>query len=549
MEEKARGVSGRPRASLFCHDQAFSISWFNACLQETLLPGKPWHKVLERLETAFADEIKHQIRDPKQREMAFHLLGQSFVRRYFSDCPIQPESLSSRDMSEINKMKLEKATKVWLQNQCFKAAENIHCRFRLDFQLHIRPELHPPVLSCPESDLLRDLLCAIISRDSKNMSAACESLSGKLLPRSLRQFIWIDKLLRANTERHKTEGLMSTEREGRGEFGQTIARQMAELKLQSATRSPLSGLIENAVVEKYRSIPCMCPFATNEQMILETSKSLNVLYVFDGTYEPYLINWLFPLQMAFEQITSRAEHPYELAMYLHSLHQNLFPTWGKIFVIAESVMSLLEKEDTELFAHLQRAFRKNITVDPKDFLVELILQERESTQGTCVVKNGFQPRPNKTKELLASPVVFLRKWMGEGFVGVLNLPAVLFVWDQLFTQDWNPDVMQNVCASVLLLLKNSFMAADDYPAVQQVFLSSPSRLLTADIQRAWIYLQQGGLPADVPGLNRLNQREELKPSGRACAWHAEGSAFNFQVELRMLETLKSCCRPCPTVLG
>nr|XP_028563491.1 uncharacterized protein LOC114585224 isoform X1 [Podarcis muralis]XP_028563493.1 uncharacterized protein LOC114585224 isoform X1 [Podarcis muralis] len=615
MEKETGEISGHPRTKLDNHNQICSISWFSACLQETLLPGKPWHKVLERLETAFADEIKDKIRDPKQRKLVFNLLGQSFVKRYFSDCPVQPDSLSSTAISEINDTKLEEATRVWLQNQSLKAAESIHCHFHSgaeaaslapemvhflddvysvviakmelllatcgachkahlegsaqggealcklpqssrdsgetsvvlqrpksieskdiclvlserpasqvngngeDLQLHIRPELHPPVLSCPESDLLGDLLCAIVSRGSENMSAACESLSGKLLPRTLRQFIWIDKLLRASSGSPQTKELMATERDAREDFGQTVAWRMAELNLRSATRSPLSGLIENAVVEKYRSVPCMRPFATNEQVILETSKSLNVLYVFNGTYDPYLIYWLFPLQMAFKQTAPRAEHPYELAMYLHSLHQNLFPTWGELFVTAESVMSLLEREDAEFFAHLHRAFRKNVTVDPKDFLVDLILQERGRAQGICAFEDGFPSRQNGTKEILASPMVFLRKWMGEGFVGVLNLPAVLLIWDQLFMKDWNLDVMQNFCVSVLLLLKDSFMAADDYPAVRQVFLSSASQLLTADIQRAWIHLQQGGLPADVPGLNRLNQRPlvDLSPPRHGSA--------------------------------
>ncbi|XP_029470461.1 uncharacterized protein LOC115098197 isoform X3 [Rhinatrema bivittatum] len=73
-------------------------------------------------------------------------------------------------------------------------------------------------------------------------------------------------------------------------------------------------------------------------------------------------------------------------------------------------------------------------------------------------------------------------------------------------QDWNGKVMENFCIAILMLLKNSFLAADNYSAIRQVFLFHGYHLLTADIQRAWIHLQQGGLAADIPGLNRLNQR-------------------------------------------
>ncbi|CAM4574986.1 unnamed protein product [Lepidochelys kempii] len=353
-------------------------------------------------------------------------------------------------MSERDQKKLEEDTRIWVKQQCLKAAERISCHIITDrlapemvhflndtyntvatemelllatheawkkaedsykdllpsewnsnstsvakkrtnsveskdlnlaihrgsvFQLnekdkmHIGPDIPSPILNCSASDILGDSICAIISLDYNSMLTVCERLSGKLLPKTLQQFIWTDKLLKADTKGDKFERITILEREARVKFGQTVEHRIAELKIRSATRSPISGLIENAVVEKYEKTPCMHSFATNKQMISETSKTLNVLYVFSGTYEPYLIYWLFPLQTAFKQIMPTAEHPYELAMYLHFLHQNLFPSWTEIFAMAEWMMSLLEREDTEFFTHLQQYFRKNFAVEPKDFLV------------------------------------------------------------------------------------------------------------------------------------------------------------------------------------
>ncbi|XP_030392361.1 uncharacterized protein LOC115636428 isoform X1 [Gopherus evgoodei] len=99
-----------------------------------------------------------------------------------------------------------------------------------------------------------------------------------------------------------------------------------------------------------------------------------------------------------------AEHPYELAMYLHFLHQNLFPSWTEIFAMAEWMMSLLEREDTEFFTHLQQCFRKNCAVDLKDFLVELIVREREKAQELYSATDRSEQNKHLTKELLASPV-------------------------------------------------------------------------------------------------------------------------------------------------
>ncbi|XP_060115143.1 uncharacterized protein LOC132586988 [Heteronotia binoei] len=600
MEKQAGEKSECSRTGVRNNDQDLGASWLNFCIQETLLPGKPWHKVLGRLEAALAAEVKHQLKDSAWREVVLRLLGQSFVKRYFGSCPGGSDLLSSVGTSD--KSKLEEDAKTWLRDQCLKAAEHIHCQLSLGakasslapemvhflndiyntvvaemelllaicevqkkekdaqdcesyFQvsqlqmarnpqqpsreykrpksieskdihlallktpvsqvngegahLHIRPATNLPVLSCPESDLLGDLLCAIIARGSESLLTVCERLRGNLLPMRLRQFIWISRLLRADSKSQKAKTLASIEREARASFGHAVARRIAELKLRTATRSPVSGLIESAVVQNYSKIPCMSPFATNEQMVLESSKSLNVLYVSSGIYEGYLIHWLFPLQVAFQQKTPTDEHPYELAMYLHSLRQNLFPSWAEVHAAADTVMSFLEREDATFFNHLWSSLRKNITIDPQDFLVNQILQEPFRTQQILAFEKKSQSTPSVAKELLANPAFLLRKWMGEGFVGVLNLPALLLVWDQLFMQNWNINVMQTFCASILLLLKDSFMAAGDYPAVREVFLTYPSHLLTADIQKAWIHLQQGGLPTDIPGHNSLSHRDRV----------------------------------------
>ncbi|XP_062887162.1 uncharacterized protein LOC134336705 [Mobula hypostoma] len=106
-------------------------------------------------------------------------------------------------------------------------------------------------------------------------------------------------------ENYQTRVSVDVEKSLREKFGWVLQRRVAELKLRSATQSPISGLVENAVVEKFEKTPCMQPFATNERMLLEASKALNVLYVYDGTFQPYLIYWLFPLQVAFKHSSSK----------------------------------------------------------------------------------------------------------------------------------------------------------------------------------------------------------------------------------------------------
>ncbi|KAG8587862.1 hypothetical protein GDO81_005802 [Engystomops pustulosus] len=367
-------------------------------------------------------------------------------------------------------------------------------------------QIKPPTLSSAGAEVLGNSICAIISLDASTMTSVCNRLNGHLLPRTLRRFIWMDKLLRSE-KNLKGENIIIIEKEARRFFGRKLEHRCAELKLRSATRCPISGLIENAVVEKFDNTPSMCPFATDEDMIQESSKSLNILYVYNGLYEPYLIHWLFPFQIAFRKTPTTDEHPYELFMYLHLLIKNIFPSWLEIFAMAERVMATLQTEDMELFNHLQHSFQRNVTFNPKDFLVELIAREREEALKLYSSNHKPQGLHNFYKEQLASPVIFLRKWMGEGFVNSLDLPAVLLIWDQLFMQSWNRNVIESFCLILLMLLKESIMAADNFSAIRQVFLKSGYHLLTADIQKAWIHLQQGGLLTDIPSMNRVRQRQ------------------------------------------
>ncbi|XP_078082033.1 uncharacterized protein LOC144501862 [Mustelus asterias] len=300
-------------------------------------------------------------------------------------------------------------------------SEDLHLAMRRGsaFQLktndgdNLESKLNPPPLSSMQSEVLGGSVCAILRSDHEQIPVICERLRGKLLPNSLRSFTWLDKLLKIETQNH-TITSVDVEKTIRKRFGQIVARRVAELKLRSATRSPVSGLVENAVIEKFEKTPCMQPFATNEQMILEASKTLNVLYVYDGTYEPYLIYWLFPLQIAFKHSSAKAEHPYELAMYLHLLICNLFPTGPDVFGMAKQVMNRLEKEDPEFFTHLHSCFTNNSSIDPKEFLLERIALEMAQAQEPHNPRLGSEELRRSNKELLKNPIIVLRKWMGEG---------------------------------------------------------------------------------------------------------------------------------------
>ncbi|KAI8513139.1 hypothetical protein Bbelb_097780 [Branchiostoma belcheri] len=410
----------------------------------------------------------------------------------------------------------------------------------------------------------------------RDYRVVCSRLLGKQLPGALRMYVWTDVLMKEERRKIKDHSV-NVEKMLRERFGRGIVQGVQALKLKSATRSPISGLVENAVIEMYDRTPGMQAYSQPEQL-KEAARVLNILYTYDRSYEPYLIHWLFPLQLVYREGSDQEEHPYELAMYLKLLVDSRFPKWPEVFAIAERVMDRLKQEDRHLHRHLLECSLKNVSFDPKDFLVQLIHKEKEQAQsGGKGGQKPVQPSP----ELLANPLIFVRKWVGEGFVSVLDAQAVLLVWDQAFMTDWKHKVLEDFCLVILLLLRDLLLQATDYhtmkgvlllepcrlytadiqrgwmcktyvcvrrvcvsktyvltcpgtppralPAVHsrhtagldvlmslpvQVLLLEPCRLYTADIQRGWMHLQQGGLPADLPTLNRRRPRPSCTLEGK-----------------------------------
>lgn len=116
---------------------------------------------------------------------------------------------------------------------------------------------------------------------------------------------------------------------------------------------------------------------------------------------------------------------HKLAISLHLLIKNCFPTRLKIFSIADRVLQRLQQEDEELCNYLISETRKNITSDPREFLLNFIHTEKEKAMlaEREALGNSFESLPSDAKELLFHPAMFIRKWIGE-VCGVLLTLAV-----------------------------------------------------------------------------------------------------------------------------
>lgn len=370
----------------------------------------------------------------------------------------------------------------------------------------------PPPLWGAQSDEIGKSILAILQKDPRKFDHVAGRLHGRQLPGSLRAYMWSDVLFKEERKRLKE---VVVEKVVRERFAKALGRGMQNLKINRATSSPINGLIENAVIETYNKTTCLVPFKSPEHM-KEAIRTLNVIYVYDRSYEPYLIHWLFPLQIAFQPQTpdhkdEKGENVIELAMYMDLLNSNCFPTWPSVFAIAEKSLTDIREADPDFYNHLKMISRINVKVNPKEFLVQLLHEEKAKAEMLLQTTPGGVREQEISAQLLADPLVFIRRWIGEGFVSVLDAPSVMYIWDQCFLQNWHSTVIENFVVAMLELLRHKFMAARDYMGMKEVFLKEPCKIYTMDLQHAWIHMERGNDPSDIPFLNR---QRPATPSSR-----------------------------------
>ncbi|RXG71579.1 hypothetical protein Avbf_08848 [Armadillidium vulgare] len=56
---------------------------------------------------------------------------------------------------------------------------------------------------------------------------------------------------------------------------------------------------------------------------------------------------------------------------------------------------------------------------------------------------GDEDARERYSEELCNPAIFIRKWLGQAFVGVLSLNGMMWAWDQLFMNEWSRPLQED----------------------------------------------------------------------------------------------------------
>ena len=55
-------------------------------------------------------------------------------------------------------------------------------------------------------------------------------------------------------------------------------------------------------------------------------------------------------------------------------------------------------------------------------------------------------------------------------MSILDVPSVMYIWDQCFLQSWQTTAIENFCIAILELMRHKFMEARDYLGMKEVRL-------------------------------------------------------------------------------
>ncbi|CAF1610166.1 unnamed protein product, partial [Didymodactylos carnosus] len=203
------------------------------------------------------------------------------------------------------------------------------------------------------------------------------------------------------------------------------------------------------------------------------------------------------------------EEIYVVAMHLELFVRHCFPQWSNVFTVASKIMTDLSVNDPEFYDHIKTISKIRTKINPKDFVTEIISLESKQNTGTLSSKTDR----NYMREIMSDPIIFIRKWIGEMFVGILNSKSVLYLWDQFFMTQWNTQYVEYATKALLYLLRDRFMYAVDYDQLRKVFLEEACLLHTADVQAAFCHIAIHN--ADTNLIPAMNQRfYPSRPNGR-----------------------------------
>ncbi|CAG0894994.1 unnamed protein product [Cyprideis torosa] len=527
----------------------FKEDWMNKAYAKVAFPNPKCEKVLAKINGVLAKKLKPDKADKAKEQALYLLLGKDFVAKHFPEATYDPSVLEPPNMDPKEKAKHIAKAKSYLDDKRNEATQElgwpndlsnyegddelgeylqeVRSVYKNALEEHIQkehehwegqPEPQPQKTSrkrkgfyAPsrkeqekqEGPLGRTLL-AMITYDPVKMTPKVLGPfrdNVQMMPLPLRQFMWLDFLLKEEMQQPQLKkDHVTLESELKEKYKAPLDRNVKLQKLERATRSNEWKEIDRRVIEVYEKSSGLKNLDDDEHMI-QTSRVMNMLHVINGGVSSLQCYWLCPMQGTYGMPLDeeKDQDMLKLAVYLDLVSKHCQPPSQDTFKLADTIMTQLEKQDPKYAEHLITAAKTKIgKPHPVDFHVEIISTNPREAEATHNHLTKGKELTEDEERVFGDPKIFIRKWIAEGFVGVLSPNGVSLTWDQLFLRGWSSNAIVHVAMAILGLIKPWMLRATGWSGVKKVFLEEPSKLYTKDLKEAYKHTFSGGKLEGIP---------------------------------------------------
>ncbi|XP_077976204.1 uncharacterized protein LOC120341315 [Styela clava] len=519
--------------------------WLDACIKELDLPGSPWYEVKECISKYLIERIRQEGLTDDEFAKFRYFLGTDFTSTHklkrteaAVNKTIKRPNIRDEKLEHLLKDLTVKAAgdaKCTLKNdissspECFQDMVSL---VRKIFESSLESKLQVARMSqltqfgsntsvialntlvSKDIEILGEAVMKILQKEPSRLTNISQRLLGRLLPVTLRRLIY--RLVLIKTQKlsgypgsNVGIGVLAQDNEItqqglREAFAKGMKVGMRELGSKDPTKSPLQHLIQMAVIEVYETISGLRPHSKNMEIQRECANVLNILYTFSRKFQRSYILWVFPLQITISQDRYTKEHQYELAMWLNCIVKSCFPS--NINSVNALVLNIWKKiVDGNLdSSHLGISFIKHLmkigikykTTDVNSILrVELPDNKGTDSDLHRILSSASQGSIGSEYEgtlfentnlwSLSHPALCLRKWIMDLFVGVTDLPVLMFIWDQLFLSNWESTALETACLSLLHVIQVDLVRTLNVDTLCTDMLEKPVMVKLYEVQRSW----------------------------------------------------------------
>jgi len=352
-------------------------------------------------------------------------------------------------------------------------------------------------LSFQQSDVVGEALNSLTNNDDNAKQSLLESFKKNCLmfPNPLRRSIW-EGFISDNDE--KDTGKRKSKKKAARDFKAEIKKKLKG-GTQRAVQSQDYKKIYSAVIDIYHASTILKTYAEDTHM-LQTANIINILNVFDKEYTTAQIYWALPFQILYEKgVESREDEEknmIEISCLLEKFCRHAPLSFKAVSRAAQKVIEVV-RLDEDLFQGITKALDESIHASGMLFYVvpEVLVADHpnkaEKTWADLRKKKKKDWRP-KDHELFGNLDLWMRKWISEGFVGILPYPLVFYIWDILFMYHWDQQVFISISVMLMSMIKPWIQQARSHRELVEVLLEEPGRLYIQDIKNALVLLQENG---------------------------------------------------------